>query len=82
MFIFAIMAAGGDLGGSIGPQLVGLVTDTAMSTPFFINLAQGFGLTAEQFGMKLGLLSGMLFPLFAILVFGYIKHKKNKKRSA
>lgn len=82
VFIFAIMAAGGDLGGSIGPQLVGLVTDTAMSTPFFINLAQGFGLTAEQFGMKLGLLSGMLFPLFAILVFGYIKHKKNKKRSA
>ena len=28
--VFALMAAGGDLGGSVGPQLVGIVVDTAM----------------------------------------------------
>ena len=81
VFIFAIMAAGGDLGGSVGPQLVGLVTDTAMCSPFFAGIAQSFGLTAEQFGMKLGLLSGMLFPVLAIIIFGYIKLKKNKRSS-
>ncbi len=80
VFIFAIMAAGGDLGASVGPQLVGLVTDSVMATPKSLSFAEATGLTAEQFGMKLGLLSGMLFPLLAVFVFGYIRFR-NKKRS-
>ena len=76
VFIFAIMAAGGDLGGSLGPQLVGLVTDAVISSPNALSLMESLGLTAEQLGMKIGLLTGMLFPLFAILVFGYIKQTR------
>ena len=75
------MAAGGDLGASIGPQLVGVVTDAAIKSPSLTNLAENFNLSAEQIGMKIGLLSGMLFPLIAALVFGYIKFKPFKKRS-
>lgn len=81
VFIFAIMAAGGDLGGSLGPQLVGIVTDSAMSSPFVLNLANSLSLTAEQLGMKIGLLTGMLFPILAVIVFGIIKFKANKKSS-
>ena len=81
VFIFAIMAAGGDLGGSIGPQLVGLVTDTVINSPNALSLMESLGLTAEQLGMKVGLFAGMFIPLFAILVFGYVKFRKNKKSS-
>ena len=81
VFIFAIMAAGGDLGASIGPQLVGLVTDAAMNSANVSSITQSLGLTTEQLGMKIGIFTGALFPLIACLVFGYIKFIKNKKSS-
>lgn len=68
LFIYAIMAAGGDLGASVGPQLVGIVTDAVMAAPGITTLAGGLGLTGEQLGMKLGMLTGMLFPLAGIFV--------------
>lgn len=63
LFIYAIMAAGGDLGASVGPQLVGIVTDVVMAAPGALSLSADLGLTSEQLGMKLGMLVGMLFPL-------------------
>lgn len=78
VFIFAMMAAGGDLGASIGPQLIGLITDAALENKFLIDLSAEMGMMPEQFGMKLGMLIGMLFPLCAIPLYIYIiKNKKN-----
>lgn len=79
VFIYAIMAAGGDLGASIAPQLVGIITDVAMANPKASSLAAALALSPEQFGMKLGMLCGVLFPLVGILVYSYIwKNRKNK----
>ncbi|MBP3600418.1 MAG: MFS transporter [Clostridia bacterium] len=75
VFIYALMAAGGDLGASVGPQLVGIVTDLAIKNPKAIALASTLELAPEQLGMKLGLLVGMLFPLAAFLLFGHLKAK-------
>lgn len=69
VFIYALMAAGGDLGASLGPQAVGLVTDLTLRIPFALTLAENLSLTPEQLGMKLGLLVGMLFPLIGIFVY-------------
>ena len=63
VFIFALMASGGDLGASVGPQLVGVVTDFVIATPKLASLASSLSLAPEQLGMKLGMLGGMLFPL-------------------
>ncbi len=76
VFVFALMAAGGDLGASVGPQLVGIVTDTVLKNPAAINLANGLKISTEQLGMKAGMLVGMLFPLMAIFVFTYLHRKK------
>ena len=73
VFIFAIMAAGGDLGASVGPQLVGVITDAVAASPSALSLAQTLGITAEQLGMKTGMLVGMLFPLAAIAVYAIIR---------
>lgn len=79
VFIYALMAAGGDLGASIGPQLVGIITDLSIASPAVFNAAQTMHLTAEQLGMKLGMLVGMLFPLAAIPVcFVLLKQRKRK----
>ncbi len=66
VFVFAMMAASGDLGASVAPQLVGVITDAALKTPVLLSRAQVLGLSPEEFGMKLGLFAGALFPLFAI----------------
>lgn len=73
VFLYALMAAGGDLGASVAPQLVGVITDISISSGKIISLSGTLGLTPEQLGMKIGMLVGMLFPLCAIPVCCYLK---------
>ncbi len=80
VFIFALMASGGDLGASVGPQLIGLIADAAIESPKLVNFALNLGLTPESLGMRLGMLVGALFPLIAVFVYLYIMKKmKNTK---
>ena len=76
--MYAVMAAGGDLGASVGPWAVGLAADACIASPLAQKIAESLSLTSEQLGMKLGLLIGMLFPLFAIFVFAHFWRKKSK----
>ena len=84
VFIYAMMAAGGDLGASIGPQLIGVITDAAIASPTLSAMAEDLSLAPEQLGMKLGMLVGALFPLCAIPVYFHIYRtaKKPQKPSA
>ncbi len=72
VFIYAMMAAGGDLGASVAPQLVGIITDITSENPAAISFAETLGLMPEQLGMKLGMLIGALFPLIAIPLYLHI----------
>ncbi len=81
VFIFAMMAAGGDMGAALVPQLVGSVTDAVIANPDALALAAKMGLTGDQLGMKLGMLVGMLFPLMAIAVFAVLHKKRNSEHS-
>ncbi|MBO7151067.1 MAG: MFS transporter, partial [Clostridia bacterium] len=67
--LYALMAAGGDLGASVGPALLGVVTDLVRENPGAMPFAQALKLTPDGLGMKAGLLLGMLFPLVAIFVY-------------
>ena len=78
VFIYAMMAAGGDLGASLGPQLVGVVTDAVKAWPVTAALAAEYDLAPDQLGLKLGLLVGMLFPLVAIFIY----HRQRKQNKA
>ena len=57
--MYALLAAGGDLGSSLVPQLIGLITDAS------IGLLPG----GEQTGMKLGMLLGACCPILAAFIF-------------
>lgn len=55
--VFALLAAGGDIGASVGPWLTGVVTDVT------IGLApQNFVVSAEQLGLRVGMLVAVIFP--------------------
>ncbi len=67
--VFALMAAGGDMGAAVAPQLVGIVTDFAINNKTLIDVANSLNLTPDSFGLKIGLLVGALAPLIAIFVY-------------
>ena len=75
------MAAGGDLGASVVPQLLGIVTDTVMGSDALLPLAESLALSPEQLGMKMGMLCGMLFPLVGVFVYGVIWRGMKKEKS-
>ncbi len=76
VFIYAIMASGGDLGASVGSQFVGVITDIVIENEKFSAVAENLLLTPEQLGMKLGMLVGAIFPFVAIFVFRRMKKLK------
>ncbi len=78
---YALMAAGGDLGASVSPQLLGIVTDTVSTSPLGARLAANLSLTAEQIGLKAGMLVTAIFPLLgAIVVIIAMKHFKKQDK--
>ncbi len=77
VFIFAMMAAGGDLGASVGPQLVGSVTDAVIASERAIGICQNLGIAPDALGMKCGMLVGMLFPLVGLPIY-FVMWKKKK----
>ena len=70
---YALMAAGGDLGASVAPQGLGIVVDTVSVSGWATKLAEQTGLSAEQVGIKAGMLAAAVFPLLGIGVLLYLK---------
>ena len=77
---FALMAAGGDLGSSVAPQLMGIVVDHVSASGFAAELGAQLQLSPEQIGMKAGMLISALFPIMGavLLVFTIRIFKKQK----
>ncbi len=65
---YALMAASGDFGASVAPQLLGIVVDTVSVSSWANELSVTIGLTAEQIGLKTGMLITALFPILGITV--------------
>ena len=79
VFIYAMMASGGDLGASFGPQLVGVIADVIPNTSLANSLSEALNLTTEQIGLKAGMLVGVILSSLAILVYLYIFISKRRK---
>lgn len=78
---YALMAAGGDFGASIAPQLLGAIADGISASPWAEKMAPALSMTAEQLGMKSGMLAASVFPLLGVILLLYMK-QYFKKHSA
>ena len=79
--LFAILAVMGDLGCSVGPWLAGLVSDGAQAVPQLTQFAAQAGLTAEQLGLKAGLLLGTVFPVTLFVSTLFVREKGKETES-
>lgn len=80
---YALMAAGGDLGASVAPQLMGIVVDNVSASSFASQMSSTLNLTAEQIGMKAGMFVTGMFPLMGTMLLLFLipyfrKNKANK----
>lgn len=79
---YALMAAGGDFGGSVAPQMLGAVVDAVAASSWAPDLATKLSLSPEQLGMKVGMLTAAIFPLVGMFLLIYIKKlSKNQNKS-
>ncbi|MBR3844567.1 MAG: MFS transporter [Clostridia bacterium] len=76
---YALMAAGGDLGGSVAPQLLGAIVDRVQASPWAVSLGSTLSLTPEQVGMKTGMLTAALFPILGVVLLLFMKRYFKKK---
>ena len=76
---YALMAAGGDFGASVAPQLLGVVVDKVTVSEWAIKMSNTIALTPEQIGMKTGMLTASLFPLAGIFLLLFMRKYFKKK---
>ncbi len=69
---FALMAAGGDLGASVAPQMLGIIVDKVSESAFAINLSQTTSMATDEIGLKVGMLIASVFPILGIGLLIYI----------
>lgn len=76
-WIYALMAAAGDIGAASAPFITGFVVDL-LNTPVYVSTALGYGLSVEQFALKAGILVGIIFPILTLIIHLTLKHKTKK----
>ncbi len=70
---YALMAAGGDFGASIAPEMLGVITDTVAASEWGVSFSQSLSISPDQLGMKIGMLVASVFPIFGVAVLLYMK---------
>lgn len=79
--VYAMMAAGGDMGASLAPQLLGIISDSFKTTEFALRISGMLHISAEQVSMRAGLLVAGVFPAAGVLcVLCMKKHFKKQGR--
>ncbi len=78
---FALMAASGDFGASIAPQMLGIIVDKVSVSEFAVNLSQATSMATDEIGLKVGMLIASVFPILGIGLLAYMIKALKKCKS-
>ena len=65
--VYALMAAGGDMGAAVAPQIVGILSDKFSLTDMALKISGMFNISTEQVGMRVGLFVAGFFPVAGLV---------------
>ncbi len=71
--LFSLLAVFGDVGCTFGPYIAGIIADFVQN---FTQLDVFFGVSPEQAGLKVGILTAVIFPLMVIILLKLLKNRK------
>ena len=77
---YALMAAGGDMGASIAPQMMGIIVDKVSVSKWAGEIAANYALSGDQIGMKVGMLTAAVFPVVGVILLVYMKGYFRKQK--
>lgn len=72
---YALMAACGDFGGALSPQLLGIVADRIAKSGLTLENGLFSNLNPEQLGLKIGMIVACIFPFCGILLLLFIRRR-------
>ena len=78
---YALMAAGGDFGASVAPQLMGAIADTVAASRWAQTMSVSLAMSTEQLGMKAAMVLSSVFPFLGIFLLIYIIHYFRKHKA-
>ena len=81
VLVFAMMAAGGDLGASLSPQLVGVIADKIKVSELGVSLTEKLNLSIDQISMRGGMIIGLILCIIAVFVYFMILRTYKKKNA-
>jgi MFS family permease len=76
-WIFAILAAAGDVGAAAGPFAAGLVTDFTRALPAAAGWSAAVGLTPDQFAIRAAIMLAAVFPAITMAAHAFLRKKQN-----
>lgn len=71
---FGILAMSGDIGCSVGPWLIGLISSAAAEAPAFSSQVSALG--ADSFGLRAGLMIATIFPVLLLVGILFLRTPK------
>ena len=77
---YALMAASGDMGASVAPQLMGIIVDKVSASGFAHELSAATGMTPDEIGLRTGTVITSVFPILGTLLLIYIIRSFSKKK--
>lgn len=80
-WMFAILAAAGDIGAALGPFITGFVADKSMRMLSVADLSSILGISAEQLGIRIAILVSVIFPIAALICHLLLKKRQDKSTS-
>ena len=66
-WMFAILAAAGDIGAAAGPFAAGIITDFTRSLPGAAGWAAAAGMSPDQFAIRTAILMAAVFPALTLI---------------
>lgn len=75
---YALMAACGDMGAALAPQLTGILVDCFSESAFVVRLSTQYAVSADQIGLKLGMLCAAIFPILGTVWMLFVRKSYSK----
>ena len=80
-WIFALLAASGDIGAAFGPWVTSVVIENSLTRSFMGFFTDFYHITTEQAAIRIGILFAVLFPAMALVIHLLLKREKTKEQS-
>ena len=78
---YALMAAAGDMGASVAPQMLGIIVDRVSASGFALEMSAASSVAPEEIGLKVGMLIAAIFPVLGTVLLIYIRSVYSKKKT-